>query len=110
MLAASALALGLTGATAASAETGLGQKVYDPYVMNGVAEVEVRGAQLQGRAASGETAAVVELEHGFSDRFSLAILGEFEKHMGETKKLDALAVEGVAYLGKIPGIDIDAGA
>lgn len=104
------LALALTSATAAFAEPGLGEKVYDPYVKNGVTELEVRGAQLQGGAASGEAAAVVELEHGFGDRFSFAVLGEFEKHVGEPKKLDAVALEGVAYLGKIPGTEVDVGA
>jgi hypothetical protein len=40
---------------------------------------------------------------------SLAVLGEFEQHAGEAKKLDAFAVEGVAYLGQIPGIGVDVG-
>ena len=110
LMATSAFVLGLMTATAASAEPGLGQKVYDPYVMNGVTEVEMRAGQLRGGAASGETAAVIELEHGFGDRFSLSVLAEFEKHVGEERKLDAFAVEGVVYLGKIPGIDVDAGA
>jgi hypothetical protein len=96
----------LLAATTAAAEPGLGQKVYDPYIMNGVTEVEVRAGALQGGSANGEAAAVVELEHGFSDRFSLAVLGEFERHVGEQRKLDAVALEGVAYLGKVAGVDV----
>ena len=106
---ASALALFILGPTAAWAEPGLGQKVYSPYIMNGMSELEVRSARLMGGPADGETATVLELEQGFSDRFSLAVLGEFENHVGERGKLDAIAVEGVAYIGKIPGLDIDVG-
>jgi hypothetical protein len=49
------------------------------------------------------------LEHGFSDRLSLAVLGEFERHAGERGKLDSVALEGVAYLGRIPGVGVDLG-
>ena len=110
LILACAAALGLCFATAAAAAPGLAEKVYDPYVKNGVSEVEVRAGQLQGGALNGESAAVVELEKGFNDRFSLALVAEFEKHVGEKKKLDSLGVEGVVYLGQIPGTGIDAGA
>ena len=103
-----AFAYALVASTTAAAEPGLGQKVYDPYVMRGVTEVEVRAATLRGGPANGEAAAVIELEHGFSDRFSFAVLGEFERHVGEQRKLDAIAVEGVAYLGKVAGVDVGA--
>jgi hypothetical protein len=103
-----ALAFGWAGA-AGAAEPGLANKVYSPYVKNGVTEVEVRAGRLTGGPLDGEQAAVVELERGVSDRLSLAVLGEFEQHAGEERKLDALAVEGVAYLGQIPGIGVDVG-
>jgi hypothetical protein len=93
----------------ALAEPGLANKVYSPYVKKGVTELELRGGRLNGGALDGESGAVVELEHGFSDRFSLAVLGEFEHHARETSKLDAIAVEGVAYLGQIPGVGVDVG-
>src|SRR5712675_976567 len=93
----------------AAAEPGLSNKVYSPYVKKGVTEVEMRAGRLTGGPLDGEQAAVVELEHGVSDRVSLAVLAEFEQHAGEAKKLDALAVEGVAYLGQIPGLGIDVG-
>jgi hypothetical protein len=96
-------------APAARAEPGLANKVYSPYVMNGVTEVELRGGRLNGGALDGESGAVVELEHGFSDRVSLALVGEFEHHAGETSKLDSIGVEGVAYLGQIPKLGVDVG-
>lgn len=94
---------------AAAAEPGLSNKVYSPYVKKGVTEVELRAGRLEGGALDGEQAAVVELERGVSDWLSLAILAEFEQHAGETKKLDALALEAVAYLGQIPGLGVDVG-
>jgi hypothetical protein len=106
---AAALAASFAAVGAAHAEPGLANKVYDPYVRNGVTEVEVRGGRLNGGALDGESAAVVELEHGFGDRLSLAVLGEFEHHAGEQNKLDAIAVEGVSYLGQIPGVGVDVG-
>lgn len=101
-------ALTFLWAGAAAAEPGLGQQVYDPYVRNGLTEVEVRTGRLLGGPAEGDQTTVVELEHGFNDRFSLAVLGEFEDEPGQTRKLDAIAVEGVAYLGQVPGLGLDA--
>jgi hypothetical protein len=106
-VAAAVLALGWAGS--AWAEPGLANKVYSPYVKNGVTEVEIRAGRLTGGALNGEQAAVVEFEHGVSDRVSLAVLAEFEQHAGEQKKLDAIAIEGVAYLGQIPGLGVDVG-
>ena len=107
-MAAAAVAGAVAGA--AHAEPGLANKVYDPYVRNGVTEVELRAGRLNGGPLDGESAGVVELEHGFSDRVSLAVLAEFEHHAGEESKLDAIAVEGVTYLGQIPGTGVDVGA
>ncbi|HZZ37087.1 MAG TPA: hypothetical protein VFE03_15305, partial [Caulobacteraceae bacterium] len=80
-----------------------------PYVRNGLTEVEVRGGRFTGGPASGESALVIEIERGLSDRISLAVLAEFEDHAGEARKLDAVAVEGVVYVGQIPGIGVDVG-
>ena len=102
-----ALGLGLTGP--ARAEPGLANKVYSPYVRKGVTEVEVRAGRLTGGPLNGEQAAVIEVEQGISDRVSLAVLAEFEQHAGQAKTLDALAVEGVVYLGQIPVIGVDVG-
>jgi hypothetical protein len=97
-------------AGAAAAQPGLANQVYSPYVLKGVTEVEVRGGRLTGGAANGDSAAIVEVEHGFSDRLSLAVLAEFEHQPGARGKLDAIAVEGVAYLGQVPGTGVDVGA
>jgi hypothetical protein len=102
-----AAALGLAGA--AQAEPGLANRVYSPYVKNGVDELELRAGRLNGGPLAGEASAVVELERGVSDRLSLAMLGEFERHAGEETKLDSVGLEAVAYLGQIPGIGVDVG-
>jgi hypothetical protein len=106
-IAIAATALCLLAALPAAAEPGLGSKVYDPYVRNGVTEVEARTASLTGGASSGDTTSVVELERGVSDILSLAVLGEFEKHPGEKAKLDSIGLEGVLYLGRVPRLGID---
>src|SRR5438093_1522289 len=98
-----AMAAGVLCAGAAAAEPGLANKVYAPYVGNGLTEVEGRGGRFTGGPESGESAPVGELEKGISDRVSLAVLAEFEDHAGEGRKLDAVAVEGVVYIGQIPG-------
>ena len=103
-----AIAVALAG-SAAAAEPGLANKVYDPYVRKGVTEVELRGGRLAGGPLRGESGAVLELEHGISDRVSLAILAEWEHPAHEATRLDAIAVEGVAYLGQIPGLGVDVG-
>jgi hypothetical protein len=105
-VAAFVLAFGAGGTAEAQ---GLSNKVYSPYVEKGVTELELRGGRLNGGPLDGEAGAIIELEQGVSDRVSLAVLGEFERHAGERSKLDALAVEGVAYLGQIPGLGVDVG-
>lgn len=95
---------------AVRAEPGLANKVYSPYVKSGVTEVELRAGRLVGGPERGDSAAIIELEHGFSDRFSLAVLGEVEDEPGERRKLDAVAIEGVAYLGQLPRLGVDVGA
>lgn len=108
-IAVSAAAALLLAATQAAAEPGLGNKVYDPYVRNGLTEVEVRTGRLSGGSSDGDLTSVVEIEKGLNDRLSLALLGEFEKHPGEAGKLDSLGLEGVLYLGQIPRLGIDTG-
>lgn len=104
-----AMSAALAWSCAATAEPGLSNKVYSPYVKKGVTEVELRAGRLTGGQLDGEQAAVVEFERGLSDRLSLAVLAEFEQHAGEERKLDALALEGVVYVGQIPGLGVDVG-
>lgn len=102
-------AAAMWAATSAAAQPGLANKVYDPYVRKGVSEVELRGGRLNGGDLAGESGAVLELEQGLSDRVSLAVLAEWEHPAREATKLDAIAVEGVVYLGQIPGLGVDVG-
>ncbi|HEV2533474.1 hypothetical protein [Phenylobacterium sp.] len=106
---ATAVAMAMGWAGSAAAEPGLANQVYAPYPRNGVTELEVRGGRYLGGAAAGDSAAVVELEHGFGDRLSLAVLGEFEDQPGARRKLDSVGLEGVAYLGQVPGTGVDVG-
>lgn len=101
-------ALAWAGAAAAD-EPGLGNALDTPYVKNGMTEVDVHGARLTGRSDNGASGLIVELEHGFSDRLSLALLAEFEDGVGERRKLDAVGLEAVAYLGQIPRLGVDVG-
>jgi hypothetical protein len=103
------LALAVMAAGAGAHAQGLSNKVYTPYVEKGVTELELRAGRLNGGPLDGESGAVVELEQGVSDRLSLAVLGEFERHAGEKSKLDAIALEGVYYIGQVPGLGVDVG-
>jgi hypothetical protein len=109
MAAAAALAVACGGGRSAQAEPGLADKVYSPYVKNGVDELELRGGRLNGGALAGEAGEVIELERGVSDRLSLAVVAEFERHAGERQKLDSVGLEGVAYLGQVPRLGVDVG-
>ncbi len=102
-------AAALAGAARAD-EPGLGGKVYDPYVRNGITEVELRAGRLNGGEAARTGGAVVELEHGFSDRVSVALVAEFERAPDTPSRLDSLGVESVVYLGQLPGLGVDVGA
>jgi hypothetical protein len=96
-------------AGAAQAEPGLANKVYDPYVRNGVTEFETRAGRLNRGELASESAAVVEVEHGFGDRLSLGLVAEFEHHAGEESKLDSVGLESIVYLGQIPKLGVDVG-
>lgn len=96
-------------AGAAAAAPGLANRVYTPYVRNGVTELELRGGRLTGGEENGDSAVKVELEHGFSDRVNIGLVAEFEDEPGDARKLDSVGVEGIVYLGQIPGTGVDVG-
>lgn len=104
-----AIAATTGSAGAAAAAPGMANRVYSPYVRNGVTELELRGGRLTGGDENGDSAVKVELEHGFSDRVNLGLVAEFEDEPGDERKLDSIGVEGIAYLGQIPGIGVDVG-
>ncbi|MGI8841236.1 MAG: hypothetical protein ACR2F8_10740 [Caulobacteraceae bacterium] len=106
---AATIALVLAAAGVAKADPRLDEKVYDPYVLNGVAEFEARNAQELGGPLGGEATTVLEAEYGLNDRLSLALVGTIERPPGETTRLAGVGLEGVAYLGRIPGVGVDAG-
>jgi hypothetical protein len=104
------LAAGLLAATGAAADPRLDEKVYAPYVQNGVAELEVRNARQEGGGAAGEMTTVLEGEYGLNDRVSLAVVGGIERAPGAGNRLTSIGLEGVAYIGQIPRLGVDTGA
>jgi hypothetical protein len=91
-------------AGSARADPRLDEKVYLPYVEPHVLELETRWAREDGASS-----AVVEVEYGLSDRLTLAALGQSFHQPGRGQRLSGLGLEGVAYLGQIPGVGVDAG-
>ena len=104
-----AAAVGLIGAGQAMADPRLDEKVYDPYIENHTAELEVRNGQEIGGALGGQRTTVLEAEYGLNDRLSLALVGAIAHVPGEGTKASGLGLESVFYLGRIPGIGVDAG-
>ncbi len=102
-------AFSLLGAAPALADPRLDERVYSPYVQNHVLELELRRGQELGGALDGARTDVVELEYGLNDRVSLAFVGNIEREPDASSHLNGLGLEGVVYLGQIPGIGVDAG-
>jgi hypothetical protein len=102
------LAAALLSASGAAADPRLDEKVYTPYVQNGVAELELRTARQNG-AAAGEMTTVVEGEYGLNDRLSLAVVGAVERSPDQSSRLTSIGLEAVAYIGQIPGLGVDTG-
>ena len=103
-------ALAVVGlASAARADPRLDEKVYAPYVLNGVAELETRFGRVSGGPLDGAATTVVEAEYGVNDHLSLAAIGAVTHGPGEGTRLAAIGLEAVAYLGQIPRLGVDAG-
>ena len=101
-----AAVLAFTSAPAFAAP-GIGEKVYGATVEKGISEVEFRYGRLVGDEADGEDGAVIELSHGFSDRFYGGVLFELEREPGERRRLEAVGVEAIVALGHLKAIDSD---
>jgi hypothetical protein len=101
--------LGMAAAGVATADPRLDEKVYTPYVENGVAEVETRVGGEVGGALGGETTTVVEAEYGLNDRVSLAFVGALGRAPGDAARLNSFGLEAVAYVGQIPALGVDTG-
>ena len=94
--------------SAAYAAPGLDEVVYGATVEPGKSEIEARYGRLTGGPADGEDAFVLEAAHGFSSRFYGAALAIFEREPASSRRLEALAVEGIFTLGRIKGVGVDA--
>lgn len=101
--------LSLLSFGAAMADPRLDEKVYSPYVLNGVAGFEARLAREVGGPLDGQTTTVLEAEYGLNDRISLALVGGIANEPGVSTRFRSIGLEGVAYLGQIPGIGVDTG-
>ena len=93
--------------TAAAAQPGLDAKVYGARIEPGVTEFEARYGRLTGKQADGVSALVLEVSHGFSDRFYGALLATVDHEPGSASQLSGVAVEGIYRIGTIPGAGID---
>ena len=104
-----ALALAVA-AMPARADPRLDEKVYSPYIENHVLEVENRwGEEFGAGSRQGAATLVEEIEAGLSDRISLALVTQVERTPGSDQRLTGVGLEGVAYLGQVPRIGVDAG-
>ena len=104
-----AAAAGLAGSPATAAP-GLDSKVYGARVERGVTEFESRFARINGKTDDGASALVLEVSHGFSDRFYGALLTTFEHEPDRPTQVSGVALEGIYRLGTIPGIGVEVAA
>ena len=104
-----ALLLAVTLSTLTFADPRLDEKVYTPYVQNGVVELEARTAGQYGGQTGGDRTTVLEAEYGLNDRVSLAILGAIERSPEQSSRLTSIGLEAVAYIGTIPVLGVDTG-
>lgn len=103
------IAVDLVGASRALADPRLDEKVYTPFVLNHVAELEVRRGQQIGGADDGQATTVLEAEYGLNDRVSLAVVSTLASEPGAGSQFNGVGLEGVVYLGQIPKVGVDAG-
>jgi hypothetical protein len=90
----------------AMADPGFGSEVYGATVTPGETEVEAQWGRLTAGADDGEDGLKLEVAHSFNDRVRVALLGEFEREAGGTRKAKAIGVEGIYRLGRVGGIDV----
>jgi hypothetical protein len=102
------LAMALAGP--ALADPRLDEVVYSPYVENHVLEMENRFAGEVGNGdLAGASTIVEELEAGLTDRLSLALVSTIEREPGGPYRAVGLGLEGIYYIGQIPGVGVDVG-
>jgi hypothetical protein len=101
--------LGVLVSTAARADPRLDEKVYSPYILKGIAELEVRSAQQVGGSTGGDRTTVLEAEYGISDRLSLAGIAAIERSPQNGSRFSGVGIEAVYYVGQVPSVGIDVG-
>ena len=94
----------------AMAEPGLGAKVYGARLEPGTTELEARYGRLTGGAEDGEDALILEAAHHFSDRFYAAVLLETGRPRQDSRKINAVAIEGIVHLARIEPLGLDIAA
>ncbi len=95
-------------ATPAAPQTGLGAKVYGATLEPGVTELEARYGHVTGGEEDGAEAVTLEVAHHFSDRFYGAVLVETERAPFGTRKVGAVALEGIVHVVRIERLGFDA--
>ena len=94
-------------ATTAHASPGVADPVYAAVIEPGVTEVEARYARLTGGTADGADGLVVEVDHGFSDRWSAALLIETGRDPGGRRIANAAAFEAVYHVARVAPLALD---
>jgi hypothetical protein len=87
---------------------GLGGEVYGATVEKGETEIEARYGILNGGPDNGGDVIKLEVAHGVTDRLRLAVVGEFGRDPGDSRKFNAAAFEAVYALGNAGGFDFAA--
>lgn len=102
---AGAFAAGLA-ATPALAAPGLGDEVYGATVEPGEIELEARSGILVDGPDAGENNFRLEAGYGISGHTRIALVAEFEKEPGASRKLEAVSIEAIQNVARIGGVDL----
>ena len=103
-----ACAISATALAPALAAPGAGNEVYGATVEAHEIELETRYGVLTGGPDKGADNFRLEAGYGVNSHLKLAVVGEFEKEPGGTRKATHLGFEAVAPLGKLAGINVAA--
>lgn len=90
--------------TPALAAPGAGDEVYAATVEPHAFELEARYGALEGGESNGEDVLSIEGSRTFGNRLQLALVGEFEKEPGESRRFDSIGFEAVYALGETGGV------
>jgi len=90
----------------AHAAPGMGDEVYGATLKKGEIEAEAIYGQLGGGPDDSEDAVKLELAYTPTERLRVAVLTEFEREPGMTRKGEEIGVEAIYTLGRVGGIDV----